>query len=123
MAKCHLWVYNAEIFFVASGHPFAPVIRPTKQNSKKVFFGTPIGDRQMHGNHKSARHRTLVAQAEAKQRYILPQPVSPDPQLLCISREAMLKDKEAEALESQAVETERNVHRLCDALLFNGRQR
>ena len=41
MAKCRLWVYNAENFFVASGHPFAPVIRPTKRNSKKVFFGTP----------------------------------------------------------------------------------
>ena len=41
MAKCRLWVYNAEIFFVASGHPFAPVIRRTKRNSKKVFFGTP----------------------------------------------------------------------------------
>ena len=27
-------------FFVASGHPFAPVIRPPKRNSKKVFFGT-----------------------------------------------------------------------------------
>ena len=38
MAKCRLWVYNAEIFFVASGHPFAPVIRRTKRNSKKVFF-------------------------------------------------------------------------------------
>ena len=37
-AKCRLWVYNAEIFFVASGHPFAPVIRPTKRNSKKVYF-------------------------------------------------------------------------------------
>ena len=38
MAKCRLWVYNAENFFVASGHPFAPVIRRTKRNSKKVFF-------------------------------------------------------------------------------------
>ena len=38
MAKCRLWVYNAENFFVASGHPFAPVIRPTKRNSKKVYF-------------------------------------------------------------------------------------
>ena len=38
MAKCRLWVYNAEIFFVASGHPFAPVIRRTKRNSKKVYF-------------------------------------------------------------------------------------
>ena len=41
MAKCRLWVYNAEIFFVASGHPFAPVIRPTKRNSKKCFLGHP----------------------------------------------------------------------------------
>ena len=41
MAKCRLWVYNAEHSFVASGHPFAPVIRPPKRNSKKVFFGTP----------------------------------------------------------------------------------
>ena len=38
MAKCRLWVYNAEKFFVASGHPFAPVIRRTKRNSKKVYF-------------------------------------------------------------------------------------
>ena len=38
MWQYRLWVYNAEIFFVASGHPFAPVIRPAKQNSKKVFF-------------------------------------------------------------------------------------
>ena len=38
MAKCRLWVYNAEIFFVASGHPFAPVIQRTKRNSKKVYF-------------------------------------------------------------------------------------
>ena len=38
MAKCRLWVYNAENFFVASGHPFAPVIRRTKRNSKKVYF-------------------------------------------------------------------------------------
>ena len=38
MAKCRLWVSNAEIFFVASGHPFAPVIRRTKRNSKKVYF-------------------------------------------------------------------------------------
>ena len=29
--------YNAD-FFVASGHPFVPVIRPPKRNSKKVFF-------------------------------------------------------------------------------------
>merc|ERR1719201_2372916 len=41
VAGCRLWVYNAEIFFVASGRPFAPVIRGTKRNSKKVFFGTP----------------------------------------------------------------------------------
>ena len=33
-----LWVYNAEFFLVASGHPFAPVIRPPKRNSKQVFF-------------------------------------------------------------------------------------
>ena len=44
MAKCRLWVYNAEIFFVASGHPFAPVIRRTKRNSKKVFFWDTLVD-------------------------------------------------------------------------------
>merc|ERR1712181_50944 len=35
----------------------------------------------------------------------------------------MKKDSDAEDLERQAVETERNVHRLCDSLLYNGRQR
>merc|ERR1719397_2102619 len=62
-------------------------------------------DRQLHGNHKSAKHQSLMQQAEAKQR------------------EAMQKDIDAEGLERQAVETERNVHRLCDSLLHNGRQR
>jgi len=62
-------------------------------------------DRQLHGNHKSAKHRSLMHQAEAKQR------------------EAMQKDIDAEDLERQAVETERNIHRLCDSLLHNGRQR
>jgi len=38
-------------------------------------------------------------------------------------RESMQKERDAENLERQAVETERNVHRLCDALLYNGRQR
>ena len=38
LAKCRLWVYNAEIFFVGSGNYFAPVVQPRKQNSKKVFF-------------------------------------------------------------------------------------
>ena len=28
-------------FFVASGHPFAPVIPPQKRNSKKCFLGHP----------------------------------------------------------------------------------
>ena len=48
MAKCRLWVYNAEILFVASGHAFAPVIQPTKRNSKKRFLGHPsVGDMMM----------------------------------------------------------------------------
>ena len=62
-------------------------------------------DRQLHGNHKSAKHHSLMKQAEAKQK------------------EAMQKDKDAADLEQQARETERNVHWLCDALLYNGRQR
>jgi len=62
-------------------------------------------DRQLHGNHKSAKHQSLMQEAEAKQR------------------EAMAKDSEAADLERQAVETERNVHRLCDSLIYNGRQR
>jgi len=62
-------------------------------------------DRQMHGDHKSSKHRELMEKAEAKQR------------------ESMQKERDAENLERQAVETERNVHRLCDALLYNGRQR
>ena len=52
-------------------------------------------DRQLHGNHKSAKHRFLMEQAKAKQE------------------EAMQKDREAEDLEKMAVETERNVLRLC----------
>ena len=28
MGKCRLWFYNAEFFFVCSGQPYAPVIRP-----------------------------------------------------------------------------------------------
>merc|ERR1719309_1212236 len=59
----------------------------------------------MHGDHKSSKHRELMEKAEAKQR------------------ESMQKERDAENLERQAVETKRNVHRLCDALLYNGRQR
>ena len=59
----------------------------------------------MHGDHKSSKHRELMEKAEAKQR------------------ESMQKESDAEELETQAVLTERNVHRLCDALLYNGRQR
>ena len=33
-----LWVYNSEIFFGGSGHPYAPVIGPPKLQTKKVFF-------------------------------------------------------------------------------------
>ena len=62
-------------------------------------------DRQLHGNHKRAKHHSLMKEAEAKQK------------------EAMQKDKDAADLEQQARETERNVHWLCDALLYNGRQR
>ena len=63
------------------------------------------GDRQLHGNHKSAKHRFLMEQAKARQE------------------EAMQKDREAEDLEKMAVETERNVLRLCESLVNNGRQR
>ena len=39
---CALWFSRVpNMHFVASGHLFAPVLRPPKQNFKKVFFGTP----------------------------------------------------------------------------------
>ena len=38
-------------------------------------------------------------------------------------REAMTKDREAKDLERLALDGERNIHRLCDQLLVNGRQR
>ena len=34
----HMAINGHGHIFVASGHPFAPVIRPTKQNSKKVYL-------------------------------------------------------------------------------------
>ena len=63
-------------------------------------------DRQLHGNHKSAQHKSLMEQAiKAKQE------------------KAMEKEREAEDLEKMAVQTERNVLRLCDDLVNDGRQR
>lgn len=38
-------------------------------------------------------------------------------------REAMTKDREAKDLERLALDGERNIHRFCDQLLVNGRQR
>ena len=38
-------------------------------------------------------------------------------------REAMQKERDAEYLDRQAVETEKNFHRHCKTLLYNGRQR
>jgi len=38
-------------------------------------------------------------------------------------REAMAKEREAKDLERLALDGERNIHRLCDQLLVNGRQR
>ena len=37
-SKCRLSVYNVEKFCVASGDYLAPVVKPQKQNFKKVFW-------------------------------------------------------------------------------------
>jgi hypothetical protein len=38
-------------------------------------------------------------------------------------RESMRRDREAEDNEKMAAEGERNLHRLCDRMIANGRQR
>ena len=41
----HLWVYNAEIFFVCSNHPTAPYIQKAGRNSKKVVLRNTLVDK------------------------------------------------------------------------------
>ena len=62
-------------------------------------------ERETQGTSERSKHRELLQKAEEKQR------------------EAMRKDRESEEHDRSATEGERNVHRLCDSLLANGRMR
>merc|ERR1711942_216716 len=62
-------------------------------------------ERETQGMSDRSKHRELLQKAEEKQR------------------EAMRKDRDAEEHDRSATEGQRNVHRLCDSLLANGRMR